>query len=131
MPIDLYWDDEEQTALLCVFEGRWSWDELFATLKTIMQLTANIEPEIPAIIDVRKGFMLPDGLFTLNTLEQAKRLLSLNDGKTGLMLVVGVNPFIRKVFEAVATLDRSAVASVRFMETTRQARDYLQQRRQK
>jgi hypothetical protein len=128
MAIDLYWDDDNLTTLLCVFDGRWTWDELYATLKTIRQITDDLPHEVAAIIDVRKGAHLPEGLFTLQSLERAKQLMQMGEGGTGMMLVVGVNPMIKTVFEAVSKLDRNAAANVRFFESVKQARDYLKTR---
>ncbi|HEX2623508.1 MAG TPA: hypothetical protein VHL11_25280 [Phototrophicaceae bacterium] len=129
MAIHLYWDDDELTTLLCVFDGRWSWDELFATLKTIQQITGDLDHEVAAIIDVRKGVSLPGSLFTPQTLDQAKRLLGMSDTNAGPMLIVGVNPVIRMIVDAVAKIDCHAVARVRFMESVSQAREFLKTRR--
>lgn len=129
MAIELYREGEPLTTLLCVFNGRWSWDELFATLRKIKQLTQEVDHEVAAILDVRQGMHLPTGLFTPHTLDQAKKLLALNDGKAGPIVVVGVNPVIRGVFDAVARLDQRAVASVSFVDHLDQAREQLAARR--
>jgi hypothetical protein len=124
MAIELYWDDDALTTLLCVFDGRWSWDELFAVIKKISQITQDVPHEVAAIIDVRKGSQLPNGLFTPQTLENAKQLLSMGEGDTGMILVVGANGFIRTVFEAVVNLDKRAGEKVAFFDTAKQAREY-------
>jgi hypothetical protein len=125
MPIDLYWDDEHQRTLLCSFDGHWSWDELFAVLRKIKQLTEELDHAVAAIIDVRKGVHLPDGLFTPQTLSHAQQLLKMRDENTGKIVIVGVNPIIRAVFEAVRGIDPQAARTVHFAETVKQARDYL------
>lgn len=129
MAIDLYWDDDNLTTLLCIFDGRWTWSDLHATLKTIQQITDDLPHEVAAIIDVRKGAHLPEGMFSAQSLEKAKQLVRLGEGGTGLILVVGANPIIRTIFEAVSKLDRNAVANVQFMDSVKQAREYLLRRR--
>lgn len=128
MAIDLYWDDDNLTTLLCVFDGRWTWNELHATMKTIRQITEDLPHEVAAIIDVRKGAHLPEGMFTPQALERARGLLQMGEGGTGSIVVVGANPIIRTIFEAVSRLDRGATSNVRFMDSVKQAREYLRTR---
>jgi dihydrofolate reductase len=129
MAIDLYWDDDNLTTLLCIFDGRWTWNDLHATMKTIKQITDDLPHEVSAIIDVRKGAHLPEGMFSVQSLERAKQLVELGEGGTGQILVVGANPIIRTIFEAVSRLDRNAVTNVQFVESIKQAREYLLKRR--
>jgi hypothetical protein len=129
MAIELYWDDDSLTRMLCVFDGRWSWNELLATLKTIQQITHDLPHQVDAIIDVRKGAHFPEGLFNTQSLENARGLLKMGEQGTGRLMVVGVNPLIRSIFEAISRLDQRATTHVQFVDSVKQARDLLQERK--
>jgi hypothetical protein len=130
MGIELYWDDDDLSTLLCVFDGRWDWRELTATLKTIKQITEDVEHEVAAIIDLRKGMHLPGGaLFNAQNLENVKALLRMGEQGTGPILIVGANKLVHTVYDAIRTMDRSAVAKVSFADSLKQARALLNQRR--
>ncbi|MCU0497573.1 MAG: hypothetical protein MUF87_09505 [Anaerolineae bacterium] len=128
MGIDLYWDDEQLTTLLCVFDGRWTWPELFAVIRTIQQITEDLTHPVGAIIDVRKRNTFPDGnLLTLENLENAKKLLSMGDGKAGHMVFVGASPMIRSAYTILKGINPHTMQNVVFLDTVREARDYLRE----
>lgn len=128
MGIDLYWDDEQLTTLLCVFDGRWTWQELFAVIHTIQQITEDVAHPVGAIIDVRKGSAFPGGnLLSLENLENAKKLLSMGDGKAGHMVIVGATPLIRSAHSTLKGINPHTMQNVTFLDTVRQAREYLRQ----
>jgi hypothetical protein len=123
MGLDLYWDDEAQTVLLLEVNGPWSWEELRRTLATVQKLTAQADPEVGALIDVRKGLFLNAGtLFSADGLANARSLLTMGMGEPGPVVVVGTNPLVRSVYEAFAKLDGKMRNGVRFADTMEDAR---------
>lgn len=126
MGIDLYWDDDNLTTLLCVFDGRWTWDELYKTLQTVKRITDDVEHEVSAIIDMRKGLQFPGGsIFNAQGLEFAKQVLKMSDGKSGPMVIVGANRMVRSAHDTMSGFNRSSVSKVFFTDTVQQARDHL------
>ncbi len=127
MGIELYWDDDELRTLLCVFNGHWTWEELQATLATIHRITEDVDHEVSAIIDLRKGMTFPGGtVFNAQGLENAKRLLQMKTRGTGRIAIVGGGGVLRSVYDALRTLDPRAVSSVMFADTLKAAREALQ-----
>lgn len=123
MGIDLYWDDDAQTVLLLEINGPWGWEELRQTLTAVQKLTAQADPEVGALIDVRKGLFLSAGrLFSTEGLANARSLLTLGTDEPGPVVVVGTNPLVRSVYEAFAKLDGKMRSRVRFAETMEDAR---------
>lgn len=127
MPIELYWDNDAQTVLLCEFEGQWQWDELFAMFDKVRKVTERAETEIAAIIDLRHSNHLPGGsLFTSENLENARQIARMGDHGTGPMYVVGANGAVRTIYNTLAPMNRRAVSNLHFVESLRQARAALQ-----
>lgn len=129
MGIDLYWDDDAMTTLLCVFDGRWTWDELYATMRTIKNITDDVDYEISAIIDLRKGMQLPGGsLLSAQGLEHARQLLKMGENGTGPIVIVGATHMIRSLYDTMRKLDSRALGNVSFADNVRDARAFLSQR---
>lgn len=115
MGIDLYWDNDDQTVMLAEFNGRWTWDELYAALSTIKKLSAERERVFGAIVDVRNGMSIPGGsIFNREALSNFRKMLQLGSDGKGPVVVVGVNRMVRSIFDAAGKLDRNAVQDVHF-----------------
>ncbi|MDZ4764082.1 MAG: hypothetical protein SGI73_05970 [Chloroflexota bacterium] len=124
--IELYWDNDEQTVLLCEFHAGWTWDEMYKTLDAIKKITDSTDYEIAAIVDIQEGVGIPGGsIFNKRTFEHAKKMLQMGEGGTGPLVIVGANPLIRMVHETFKTLDRNIANSVNFAKTLDEARDIL------
>lgn len=125
MAIDLYWEDESLTTLLCIFDGRWTWDELRAVFKTIQHITADVPHEVSAIIDVRKMQLNAGDIFNAQGLDFAREIIRMGQGGTGRIIVVGANKVLSSVFETLCSIDRKATAKVHFADSQQQAREKL------
>jgi hypothetical protein len=129
MGIELFWDNDEQTVLLCEFDGKWTWDDMHRTVKTIKKITDETDREIAAIVDVRQGVSAPGGsFFTPQGLDNAKELLKSADKGTGPIVIVGVNPIFKSLYEAASKMNPRATANIHFADTMKQARQWLAQR---
>lgn len=123
MTIDLYWDNDEQTVMLCEFNGRWTWDELHAVMHTIKKLSVERGQVFGAIIDVRNSGSIPGGnLFSRETLNNFKQLTQMGADGKGPVVVLGMQGMIKSVFDAVKMFDRSLLDDVSFAESMRDAR---------
>jgi hypothetical protein len=127
MTVELYWDDDSQTRLLCVFDGGWTWDELRAVFKTISRITRDVDHEVSAIIDLRSMQIEPGAILNADGLAFAREIIRIGQqGAVGPMTVVGANPVIAKVVETLRGMDRSGAASrIVFVESLRRAREVL------
>ena len=129
MGVELYWDNDEQTVMLCEFAGKWTWEELFSTLGTVKKITDKADYEIAAIVDVRSGMNFPGGsLLSAEGMEQAKRLLKMGNEGTGPIVIVGANSVIRTVYNTVAGMNRRAISNITFADSVKEARQHLHQR---
>lgn len=126
MGIELYWDNDSDTVMLCEFGQQWTWDELDATMAKVKRITDSAEREIAAIIDVRKGVNFPGGtIFSPAAFEQAKKMLKMGEGGRGPVVVVGASPLIKTVYNTVRSLDPDKLSNVSFTATMDEARSIL------
>ncbi|MFN8528728.1 MAG: hypothetical protein U0670_08970 [Anaerolineae bacterium] len=126
MGIELYWDNEERTVMLCEVRGSWTWDDLFATLDKIKKVTDRSEQTIGAILDLTDGVTIPGGsIFNPTALGHAKKMLQMSGGQTGPLVIVGASPMIKTVFNTFKGLDRQVTQHVAFSATVDDARALL------
>jgi hypothetical protein len=129
MGIELFWDNDEQTILLCEFDKHWTWDEMFSTLNTVKKITDAREDEIGAIIDLSRGLTVPGGsIFNADTREKARQMLKMGEDGKGPIVVAGANGFFRTVHKAFSFIDRDVMNDVYFTDTVEQARTLMTRR---
>lgn len=127
MGIELFWDNDEETVMLCVFDKNWTWDEMFQTFDDIKRVTQKRDALIGAIIDVSSGVSVPGGsIFNADTRNKAMQMLRMGGSEKGPLVIVGANGFIKSIYHAVGTLDRNAQKDIFFADTLNEARDILE-----
>jgi hypothetical protein len=127
MAINMTWENDEQTILLCTFDAQWAWDELYALVDEVKRITDNSPTTVAAILDISNGMTIPGGnFFSPTSLENAKRLMTLGEGGTGPLVIVGATGLIKMVYETFKGIDkRAAAANITFVDTLAQARAHL------
>ena len=126
MKIDLYWDNEDQTMLLCEFQSGWTWDDLFAVLKTVKKLSEERQQVFGALIDLTKGMTLPGGsIFNAEALNNFQKILQLGGNGKGPVAVIGAGGMIRMVVDAIRRVNASVVDDVVFAATLDEGRALL------
>jgi hypothetical protein len=126
MAVELYWDDDSLTRLLCVFDGRWTWDELRSVFKTIGSITDEVDHEVSAIIDLRKMQLNAGAILNADGLAFAREIVSIGQQRpTGPIAVVGAPRVIATVVNTLRGMDRGVTARVIFVDSVRRAREVL------
>jgi hypothetical protein len=125
MGIELYWDNDEQTVMLCEFPRKWTWSEMYATLDKIKHVTDHAEQPIAAILDLRQGVSIPGGLFSPSTLEHAKKMLVMGEGGRAPIVVVGAHPLLKTIYNTFRRLDKNGMSNVSFADMPDEARARL------
>jgi hypothetical protein len=126
MKIDLYWDNEDQTMLLCEFQSGWTWDDLFAVLKTVKKLSEERQQVFGALIDLTKGMTLPGGsIFNAEALNNFQKILQLGGNGKGPVAVIGAGSMVRMVVDAIRRVNASVVDDVVFAATLDEGRALL------
>jgi hypothetical protein len=133
MGIELYWDNDEQTVMLCEFDKHWTWEEMFQTLDTIKKVTDKRDYEIGAIIDVSRGINIPGGsLFSAETRDKARQMLKMGEDGKGPMVIVGAGSFFKTLMSAfgMITSDKTVLNDVYFTDSLDEARRIMARRLQ-
>jgi hypothetical protein len=126
MGISVQWDNDEQTIIQYVFEGRWTWNDLYAALDQVQTMAASVDHQVDAIIDLTGADLMPAGaFFSFDGRRNAQKLASKADAARGLIVIAGANAFIRSLYDALRTLNASVSTGIHFTGTTAQARSYL------
>lgn len=128
MGIELYWDNNEQTVLLCEVDGPWTWEELHDTVRKIKKVSAQSDGELAAILDVSRGLFIPGGsVFTPAGFENGMRLMReiQGDGELGDLVVVGMTGMVKTIVDTFNGWDSnkslSGIKSAKTLEDARQA----------
>ncbi len=127
MSIQINWDDEVETILRLEFGHNWTWDDLYGVANQIKAITDKADYEVAAIINLSGGATIPGGnFFSPTSLQNARQLLTLGEGGTGPIVIVGANQLIKMVYETFKGLDkRAAQADITFADTLEAARAHL------
>ena len=126
MGINLYWDDDAQTVVLCEFEGAWTWDELQRVLQTVKKLSQENGQVFGAIIDIRKSGSIPGGnLFSPETLNNFKKLMQIGSEGKGPAVILGVKGMIQNVVNAIKMVDKHVLDDVYFEQDMKTARQTI------
>lgn len=129
MSVDLYWDNDEQTIILCEFSKGWTWEDLFSALNTVKTITQNRADTVAAIVDMSRGLGVPNGsLFSVETRDKAKQMLQMSANGKGPIAIVGANGVIKLVSKAFSLVDRHALKDVYFVDSVDEARQVLTKR---
>ena len=132
MGITVQWDNDEKTVIRQTFNGRWTWDDLYAALDYVAKLTDSVPHRVDAIVDVRHLSMLPGGsLFSFNTRQHADKLAKRNDVNRGSIIIVGANPLLRGLYDSFRGLYASTASDVHFVASIEQARALLHDNRER
>lgn len=129
MSVDLYWDNDEQTIILCEFSKGWTWEALFGALNKVKTITQSRSDTVGAIVDMSRGLGVPNGsLFSIETRDKAKQMLQVSADGKGPIAIVGANGVIKLVSKAFALVDKNALKDVYFVDSADEARQVLAKR---
>ena len=129
MSVDLYWDNDEQTIILCEFSKGWTWEALFGALNKVKTITQSRSDTVGAIVDMSRGLGVPNGsLFSIETRDKAKQMLQMSADGKGPIAIVGANGAIKLVSKAFALVDKNALNDVYFVDSVDEARNILYKR---
>lgn len=127
MAIELYWDNDERTVMLCEIRGNWTWEQMYDTLGKIKKVTEKAPAVVAAIIDISDGASVPGGSFlTPAAFDHAKNMLKMGESGTGPMVIVGASPVIKTAYKMFTGMAQGkALSKIAFADNVTQARAHL------
>jgi hypothetical protein len=104
MPVSVIWDNEEQTTIRYIFEGRWTLDELFAVMEQEDQMMTSVEHMVDIIVDFQNSGTVPDHLIA--NFPKIFESSSASHPNVGITVIVGAAGFaemLANIFSRVFT----------------------------
>src|SRR5262245_39191443 len=101
MGIHASWDNDEKTVIHSVDDGTWDWNDAYAVTLQINEMIESVNHKVNLIIGDDSGRMCkvpPNAVTHWHTIYR-----SLNPN-AGLIIVVGANPFVRALINAVVKI---------------------------
>jgi hypothetical protein len=118
MGIQTDWDNAEKTILRSDFEGKWTWDEYFVTMKQVVEMMKAVDHRVDAIANMKPGIMPISG----SAMSNARTALSWLPANCGVIAIV-TNPFVAALLSTFKQFDRrlgSLLISAKSVEEARE-----------
>jgi hypothetical protein len=126
MGISVKWDNDEQTIIQYVFDGRWSWNDLYTALDKVKEMSCSVDHRVDAIINFSNADLIPSGsIFSFDGKKQAQKLARKASETRGTIVIAGANGFIRGIYDTFRMFDQNISSGVYFTDSVKQARSFL------
>jgi hypothetical protein len=99
MPVQIVWDDAEQTVIRFELTGKWSWQEFYSAYTSKWDEVANVGHRVDAIADVTQTQYMPAGSIT-----QVRSFANKRPHNTGIIVFAGANSYVTALMETVQKL---------------------------
>jgi hypothetical protein len=95
MSVSANWFDNQHEIVLYIFDGLWSWDEMYKTYHAAIAMETSVPHRVDVILDMRKSKAIP-----ANALLHVKNISDKQPDNLGLTVVVTPNGFVRALYNA-------------------------------
>lgn len=99
MPIEVQWDNNEQTVIRWVYQWPWSWEEAYQAYEQEMALIDCVEHIVDGIADMRQAQGLPKGSLTAGI-----SLMNKSHERMDLLVILGANRLIQSMYDMMRKL---------------------------
>jgi hypothetical protein len=124
MPIDVQWDDDNQTVIRYVFKTPWTWTEYHAAIEQAWTMAKSVDHPTDTITDMSGSRLLPDNLFA-----NIKRSMVEIPDSTQTVVLVGGGAFMDVMLGVFRRLYPRQVAKFHMVRTLEEARTLIRERR--
>ncbi|MEO8606614.1 MAG: hypothetical protein ABI690_01930 [Chloroflexota bacterium] len=129
MPVQIIWDDAEQTTIRFEMTGKWSWDEFYGSYENIWDEVTKVGHRVDAIADVTQTTHVPAG-----SISRVRSYASKRPENTGIIVFAGANSYLTAIMQTVQNLFKTVMQrsiSIRFATTLDEARAIIAEARAK
>lgn len=123
MGIDVLWDDSERTILRYDFEPEWTWVEFWEAIDESNAMMLSVPYTVDFIGNFSNGKLPSIGSFRI-----LKRSREVSPDNLGLIVLVGMNDFIRVLLEVFTKIYPALGARMVAVHTLEEARALLAER---
>ena|SRR5688572_29295682 len=125
MPIEVVWDNAEQTVLRFDYSTPWTWEDLRHAVQTASDMSRDMQRVVSVINDVSHASALPDG-----ALVTFRGIARVTPDNTGLIVVAGGGMLVDAMISMFRRLSGSQAANWRTAKSLDEARAMVQVWRQ-
>jgi hypothetical protein len=125
MGIDVNWYDDTKTALLVVYGKTFELKDFYNSIDISYQLMESVPWTVDIVQDVSELAKLPS-----NVLSVVRYLEGKSHPRRGVTIIVGINRFVKIMFDVGKTLAPKASANYHFVDTRKDADKLLASVRQ-
>lgn len=122
MPVNMRWDNDEKTIYVAEYIGRWTWEELFASMRTAEREMDSLDHACDIIHDWSQSRGFPP-----NAMANAKGLIPRMHPNTRLHVHVGASSFFMSMWRVFVRIYEPISQKKRFLfaDTMDEARQQL------
>ena len=110
MGVSWIWENDEQTIVRFTFVDPWTWEDFLTANAEAGDIVANLNHVVDAIFDFRAGGNLPLGAISVFGTAGQK---SLETPTEGLTVVIGMNSFMRTMYNVIVRIHPELKSIVR------------------
>lgn len=123
--IDVDWYDDTQTTLHVVYGKSFSLEDFYASIDTSYMMMESVSCIIDIVQDLTDLSALPPNVFSILRYVEGKA-----HPRRGITIVVGMNRFVKVMFDVGKTIAPKSTANYRFVNTRDEAHQLLMSLRQ-
>jgi hypothetical protein len=125
MTVTVSWYDPKQEIVLYVFEGHWTWDELYAAYNQAIVMEKSAPYRVDVVLDLLKSKSVP-----ANALLHVKNISNKQPENLGLTVIVTPNAFVRALYNAGTQFYKGIAHYFRVVPTVAEALQMIADDRQ-
>jgi hypothetical protein len=125
MSVHVEWDNQERTAVLWSFIGRWTWGEFDDAVATLSAMYNTVNHPVDLLCDTRQMSILPPDIVSRFKSNYLKRM-----GKTGKLVFVGMDNDLQLFWDIFTDLPYARQLKARYFDTLEEARAFLARSRE-
>jgi len=119
MGVHVEWDNEEMTAILWSFVGRWTWGEFDDAMRAATAMLETVEHQVDCILDVRQMMILPP-----DVVSRVKEHYLRRSDNAGRILAVGLDANLQLFWDTFTTLPYAQHLKAHYFDTLEEARHF-------
>lgn len=115
MTITTRWYDDEKRAVYCLFEGKWTWDELFKAFAETDELAESVDYPVKVVIDVHRTQHVP--VLSPTAMSKLASLTNNRTEKVAGMVFTGARGFVKAMYDVFSRIYPKAAEKYQFADT--------------
>lgn len=114
MGVDVFWDDDSQTIVRFVYEGKWNWEDFYAYIDKANAMMDTVTLPCVSIIDMRKSTYLPPNA-TVHIRNVIQKSMSHNNSGISVFLDAGM--FLEMMIDVIRKVHPDIAANTDWLYT--------------